>query len=123
MKILRASLLLVSASVAAFAADADSLTGKWQIHTSAAGNESNYPCTFTQKNNDLTGSCSPERGAVQISGKVEGKKATWTYKSDYNGSPLTVTFKGTFDSTGKIAGSVVAEEFGVEGEFTATQPK
>lgn len=123
MKLLLASLLLASAYVAAFAADDAFLTGKWQIHTSAAGRESDYPCTFTQKKNDLIGSCSPERGAVQISGKVDGKKVTWTYRSEYEGSPLTVTFKGTFDSTGKITGSVVAEEFGVEGEFTATRPR
>ena len=118
-----ASLLLASASVAACAADSASLNGKWQIHTSAAGRESDYPCTFTQKNDDLTGNCSPEQGTVQISGKVDGKKVTWTYKSEYAGSPLTVTFRGTLDSAGKITGSVLAEEFGVEGEFTASQPK
>lgn len=122
MRVLLASLLL-AASAAAFAADDAALTGKWQIHTSAAGHESDYPCTFAQKDTELTGTCSPERGDVQISGKVDGKKVTWTYKSQYEGNSLTVTFKGSFDSTAKITGSVVAEEFGVEGEFTATQPK
>ncbi|WP_321475946.1 hypothetical protein [uncultured Paludibaculum sp.] len=123
MKLLLTFLLLATVAAAAFAADTASLTGKWQIHTSAAGNESKYSCTFTQKESDLTGSCSPERGVVQINGKVEGSAVRWTYKSDYNGSPLTVTFKGTLDSTGKISGSVVAEEFGVEGEFSATPEK
>jgi len=123
MKLLLASLLLASASVAAYAADDASIAGKWQIQTSVAGNESTYPCTFEHKESELTGGCSPELGAVQIKGKVEGKKVTWTYKTEYNGSPLTVTFKGTLDAAGKIAGSVVAEEYGVEGEFTATQPK
>jgi hypothetical protein len=105
------------------AADNTSLTGKWQLHTSAAGHESDYTCTFTQKNDDLTGTCSPPPGTVQISGKVTGKKVTWTYKSEHDGSPLTVTFNGSVDSTNKIIGSVIAVEFGVEGEFTATPSK
>jgi len=80
-------------------------------------------CTLTQSESNLTGSCTPEQGTVQISGKVEGKNITWTYKSTYDGSPLTVTFKGRADSTGKMSGSVVAEEYGAEGVFTATQAK
>ena len=107
----------------ALAADNASLSGKWRIHTSAAGSESDQSCTFAQKDNDLTGNCNTNRGTVQISEKIDEKKVTWTYKSEYNGSPLTVTFKGTLESTTKITGTVRAEEFGVEGEFTATQSK
>lgn len=123
MKLWLAFLLLASASLVAFAADTASLTGAWQIHTSAGGRESDYACTFAQKDSDLTGGCSPERGTVQIGGKVEGKTVSWFYKSEYDGSPLTVRFKGTIDSTGKITGSLLAEEYGVEGEFTATPSK
>ena len=121
MKILLLSFLLASAAVLAPAADNASLSGKWQVHTSAAGNESDSTCTFTQKADELTGSCTTDRGTVQINGKVDEKNVTWTYKSEYNGSPLTVTFKGKLDSPTKMTGAVRAEEFGVEGEFTATQ--
>jgi hypothetical protein len=60
---------------------------------------------------------------VNISGKVDEKKITWMYKSEYNGSPITVNYKGTLDSTTKITGTVNVEEYGAEGEFTATQSK
>jgi hypothetical protein len=45
------------------------------------------------------------------------------YKSNYEGSPLTVTFKGSRDSAPKITAILSAEEFGIDGEFTAIQSK
>ena|SRR5215471_3753044 len=121
MKSLSLSFLL--AAVLAHAADTPSLSGKWQVHLSIAGNESDQTCTLTQKENDLTGSCVTTRGTVQISGKIDGKKVAWVYKSEYEGNPLTINFAGTMDSPTKIAGSVKVEEFSVEGEFTAIPAK
>jgi hypothetical protein len=123
MKLLFASLLFACAPLVTSAADDASFTGKWQIHTSVSDHESDISCTFTQTASELGGTCSPEAGTVHITGKVEGKNITWTYKSTYDGSPLTVTFKGKFDSAGKMSGSVIAEEYGAEGVFTATQAK
>jgi hypothetical protein len=121
MKSLTLSFLL--AAVLAHAADSPSLSGKWQVHLSIAGNESEQTCTLTQKDNDLTGSCVTTRGTVQIAGKVDGKKVAWGFKSEYEGNPLTINFSGTLDSPNKIAGSVRVEEFSVEGEFTAVPAK
>jgi hypothetical protein len=104
------------------AAGAASLTGKWQVHVSIAGNESDAACSLTQNGGELSGSCSAEQGAAQLSGTVDGNKVTWSYKIDYNGSPLTRKYAGALDG-GKITGAVTVEEFGVEGEFTATQAK
>jgi hypothetical protein len=105
------------------AADEASLSGKWQIERNAAGNQSQQDCTFTQKSLDLTGTCSSDRGTVEISGKVDGKSVTWTYKGDSPGGPVTVVYKGTFDSANKITGTVTAVEFSIGGEFTATRSK
>ena len=116
-------IFLMSATVLAIAADNASLSGKWQIHNNIAGNESDHACTFTQKNSDLTGECSSDKGTVKITGKVDGKKVTWTYKSDYNGSPLTVNYEGTVSSENKISGSVSVPEFSADGDFTATPSK
>ena len=44
-------------------------------------------------------------------------------ESEDEGNPLTVTYKGTLESTTKITGTASAVEFGVDGEFTATQSK
>lgn len=123
MRALLLAALLASAAVTSMAADNASLTGKWKIHQSVMGNESDSNCTFTQKNNDLTGSCTADQGSGKITGKVDGNKVSWSYETDYNGAPLTVKFTGTVDSAGKIAGSVSVEQFGVDGDFTATPVK
>jgi hypothetical protein len=113
--------LLASAAFIASAYADSPLTGSWKIHTSAASRESDYACTFTQSENELKGTCNPETGTVQISGKVTGKKVTWVYKSTYDNAPLTVTFDGAVESPGSIKGSVTAEEYGVTGDFSATR--
>jgi hypothetical protein len=123
MRTLILSAFLASATLTSLAADNASLSGKWKIHQSVAGNESDSDCTFIQKDNDLTGSCTADQGSGKITGKVDGNKISWLYETEYNGSPLTVKFTGTLDSTGKIAGGVTVEQFGVDGDFTATPVK
>jgi hypothetical protein len=120
MRLPALSFLLLSAAFLAAAADNPSFTGKWQVHTSVAGNESDSACTFTQKDSELTGSCASDQGTLPVTGKVDGKTATWAFKVEYGGNPLTVTYKGTIDEAGKIAGSVMVEEMGIGGDFTAT---
>ena len=115
--------VVLAASSAAFFAvafDGGPLTGTWQIHQNIVGNESDQTCTFTQTGNDLTGTCESQLGSVKITGKVEDKKVSWMYKSEYNGGPLTMKYKGTLDSD-KIVGNVNVEEYGVDGDFTAVQ--
>lgn len=102
------------------AAGSSSVAGKWKVHTSIAGNESDGDCTFTQTENDLTGTCVSEQGSVKITGKVDGAKITWSFNSEYNGSPLTVKYNGTLDA-GKMTGDTTVEPFGLTGDFTATQ--
>jgi hypothetical protein len=123
MRTLLLSALLASAAVTSMAADSVSLTGKWKIHLSVMGNASDSDCTFIQKDNDLAGSCTSDQGPGKFTGKVDGNKVSWTYESEYNGAPLTLKYAGTLDSTGNIAGSVNVEQYGVDGDFTATPVK
>jgi hypothetical protein len=111
------------AALATLAADTPSLTGKWQVHTSIAGNDNDQNCTFTQKDAALTGTCTSDRGTVTITGAIDAKKVKWTYKSEYEGSPLTVNYDGVIESESKITGSVSVPEFSVDGDFTATLAK
>ena len=123
MKTIIAMLLLGFATPVAVAADQPTLTGKWHVHNSIAGNESDMACTFTQKGPELTGTCESEQsGKVDISGKVDGTKVTWSFKTVYEGSPLTVNYDGT-QEPGKISGTVAVPEYSVDGDFTATQDK
>lgn len=123
MKTLFLCFSLTASVIVALAADDASLNGKWQIQRNAGGNQSTQDCTFIQKDNGLTGTCTSDQGTVQISGKVAGKSVTWTYKGDSQGGPVTVVYTGTIDSATKITGTVIAVEFSVEGEFTATRSK
>jgi hypothetical protein len=118
-KILALSTLLFAAS--AFAAGAPNLTGNWTLHNSIAGNESDQPCKFVLTDNKLTGSCkSQDDKDVAVTGTLEGNKLTFKYDSDYNGTPLALSYTATLDDTGKIAGTVEVQPFGVTGDFTAT---
>ena len=120
-KLLASSVLLFASFV--FAAGAPNLTGQWTVHNSIAGNESDQECKFVQTENKLTGTCGVEEQEVRITGSIDGNKVTWKYESEYNGSPLTLTYTGTLDDSGKIAGSVDVDPFGVTGDFTATPSK
>jgi hypothetical protein len=54
---------------------------------------------------------------------VDGKKATWKYDMEYNGSTLTLTYTGTLDDADKISGSVEVAPYGVTGNFTGQRAK
>jgi hypothetical protein len=120
MKKFAIAALLASAFAFAQAQDTSSpLTGKWKIHSSIAGNDSDLTCTFARANSDLSGTCPGPDGDVKFTGKIDGKKVSWSYQTQYNGSPLTMKYEGNLDP-GKITGSVTVEQYGVTGDFTAT---
>lgn len=122
MKKLFVSTALLFAS-SAFAAGGPGLSGQWSVHNRIAGNESDQECKFVQTDDKLTGTCKSNDKEVQITGSLDGRKITWTYESDYNGSPLTLTYTATLGDSEKIAGSVEVEPFGVKGDFTAAPKK
>lgn len=121
MKLVVATALLFAAS--AFAAEAPSLTGQWSIHNNVEGNESDEQCKFVLTDDKLTGSCTSNGKWVDMTGSLDGKKLTWKYESEYNGGPLTLTYTAKLDDSGKIAGTVEVEPYGVTGDFTATPSK
>jgi hypothetical protein len=115
--------LLASVVITASAADNSSVTGRWKVHNNIAGNESDMACSFIQKDKDLAGTCQSDNGTVKISGTVDSRKVSWTYKSEHDGSPITLTYGGNLDSPDKMSGTVKVEEYGVDGEFTAAAAK
>jgi hypothetical protein len=119
MKIAIAFLALAAAGLV-HAQTAPSVTGKWKIHTVMV-QESDSTCSFTQKDNDLTGTCDGDNGKFDITGKVDGKKVTWSFKTDYNGNPLTVSYEGKLDSDSKMAGAAHVAEMSLDGDFTAVK--
>jgi hypothetical protein len=120
-KLMALSTLLFASS--AFAVSASSLTGQWSIRNTIAGNESDQVCKFVEADNKITGSCKSEDKELPVKGGVDGNKVTWQYESDYNGTPLTLTYTATLDDSGKISGTVDVAPFNVSGDFTATPSK
>ena len=120
--VLAAATLLFATS--ALAAGVTSLSGQWSVHNTIAGNESDQECKFVQQDNAITGSCKSAEGKdLAVTGTVDGKKVTWKYDSDFNGTALTLTYTATLEDSGKIAGGVEVQPFGVTGDFTATPVK
>jgi hypothetical protein len=122
MKTLLAAVLATLLSAITLTA-ADPVSGTWQIHQNIVGNESDLACMFTQAGDDLAGTCDGPNGAVKLTGKVSGKKVTWTIQFDYNGTPLTLKYSGTLTSDTKMTGSVSVDPYQVEGEFAASPAK
>ena len=121
MKIITLCCLLVL-SGSAYAADQDTLTGLWKVHNSIVGNESDQDCTLTQKGEELTGTCKSDESTVDVTGKIKDKDVTWQFKTDWNGSELTLIYTGKVDGP-KIEGTIDVQPMGVTGDFTATLAK
>jgi hypothetical protein len=121
MKAIFATLLL--AAFAASAADTAPISGKWQIHIQVSDRESDQTCEFKQDGNELTGSCDSRGGTVSVAGKVDGKKVTWTYKIESEAGQVTLNFRGAINADASISGALTVQEFGIDGQFTATQAK
>jgi hypothetical protein len=114
---------LLASSLAATAHVDNPLTGEWKVRNDIASNVSEMTCSFTQKGEELTGGCATDQGNVEIAGKVVESSVSWVFKSAYNGSPITLTYKGSLGTDGQLAGAVTVEEFSVTGDFTATPVK
>ena len=99
------------------------VTGTWTVKADVSGNQSESNCTFTQKEADLAGSCTSDRGTVMITGKVDGKTVNWQFDTPYEGQTLTVYYSGTTQSAEKISGTINVQPMNVSGEFTATKAK
>jgi hypothetical protein len=121
-KILFPSLVILTFSTALMAAP-PSMTGTWHVHINVMGNEGDAVCQFKQADTKLTGSCVNEQGTAAVTGTVQGTALTWSYNSEYQGSPLTLTYTATLGDLSKISGSVDVEPYAVTGDFTAEPVK
>jgi len=120
MKIVLAATILLAAT-SAFAASPN-LTGKWTIHQSIAGNESDMTCTFVRIDAKLTGSCKGDK-EIPITGTVDGNKVTWKYDTDHDGTAHTLTYTATLGDSETFSGNVDVQPYSITGDFTAAPSK
>ncbi len=111
------------ASAPAHAPDSLDLTGQWSLHNSIEGNESDEDCAFTQADNKITGSCKTSDQTMKVTGSLDGKKVSFQYDAEYQGSTLTLTYNATVDNSESFSGTVYVDPYSVSGQFTAKRPK
>ncbi|GAC1634918.1 MAG: hypothetical protein NVS9B14_11550 [Candidatus Acidiferrum sp.] len=122
MKLALVTSILLAALALPAPADKPSVTGKWMVHLSVEGHENDQECSFTQNKTELNGACKGEKNDLKVTGSVDDAKVNWKYDSEYQGTPITLTFTGTL-AAGKIAGRVDVDPYNVSGDFTATPVK
>jgi len=121
MKAIYTAALFLAASSALAAGP--SLNGKWKVHQTIAGNESDTTCSFVQTDAKLTGNCKSDDKEIPITGSVDGNKVTWKYDTEHDGTALTLTYTATLSASETFAGSVDVQPYSVTGDFTATPSK
>ncbi|MFL6333276.1 MAG: hypothetical protein ACJ754_08050 [Pyrinomonadaceae bacterium] len=114
-------LLVLAFSAAPALGQGTPLAGTWKVTGDISGYPVDQLCTFTQDGKKLAGSCksADDKGSVEINGEVDDKKVTWSFKSEYNGQPITVTFKGTLDEPTQFKGDIDVQPLGAPGTFSA----
>lgn len=120
MKNILVTLFSLTCVSLALAADVN-ITGVWKVDSETVGNTSSILMPFKQDGTKLTATMkSPEGKEMTVNGKVEGKKVTWSFVSDWEGNPLTITYVGTLDDAGaKMTGTSDVQPMGIEGSFVA----
>jgi hypothetical protein len=93
------------------------ISGAWKVEGDIAEVHVNRVCTIKQADNKLTGACKNQVNETVLTGEVDGKNITWKYDADYQGTQVTLVYKGTLESDSAIKGSITVE--GALGNFTA----
>ncbi|MCC6343264.1 MAG: hypothetical protein IT166_13750 [Bryobacterales bacterium] len=117
LRILPFSLLAVTLTFSAFAAD---VTGKWKTSfTTRNGDKRESIIDLKADGNKLTGKMESQRGSVDITdGKVDGDNVSFTVVRSFNGNEVKINYKG------KVSGNemkLTMEVNGNERETTATR--
>jgi carbon monoxide dehydrogenase subunit G len=94
-----------------------SLTGKWHNHTTVNGTDYDSDCVIAQTGKAIAGTCKSDQGEVKITGTYDGNKVTYKFDSEYQGTPINLTYTGAFDDKGKVVGIVDVQPFAVTGDF------
>ena len=101
------------------------LSGRWRIVGDVGGYPVNQTCTIKQAGTLLTGNCASDQATESISGETVGAEFSFTQNSDYEGSRLQFTYRGTFESATRLKGRIDVQPVGAAGTFTAerVEPK
>lgn len=99
--------MILALASAGFAAD---LTGSWacEVQTDAGSGTPSF--VFEQKGEELKGKYSGQLGEADLTGKVTGDKASWSFKVElgsisYDGTLADGVLKGKVELAGQASGT------------------
>jgi hypothetical protein len=111
--------LLLLSTTALFAQQ--TVPGTWTISGDVQGYPINETCTFTQTNDKITGSCVTDGTTYDTTVTINDKKVIFAHAGDYQGQALTLTFTGTYNDKGDLAGDIDVQPLNYSGTYTATK--
>ena len=115
---LLASTLLFAAAVATDPIAA----GTWALTGDVKGYPVTESCILTQTEAVIAGTCTDSgKVARVVTGTVADKTITFAHPSEYQGDPLTLTFKGTLDAAGVLKGTIDVYPLDYQGTFSAAK--
>jgi hypothetical protein len=110
--------LLLLSTTALFAQP--TVPGSWTITGDVQGYPINETCVFTQDKDKITGSCKDAEGkAYDTTVTVSENKVVLAHGGEYEGQALTITFTGTYNDKGELAGAIDVQPLNYDGTFTA----
>jgi len=96
-------------------------TGSWTITGDVQGYPITETCTLTQTDAKIAGTCTNGEKTQPTTGTVADKTITFSHPGEYEGQPLTLTFAGQLDDSGKLSGTIDVQPLNFQGVFNATK--
>ncbi|HEV3197966.1 MAG TPA: hypothetical protein VGZ73_08665 [Bryobacteraceae bacterium] len=109
--------LLILLALSFLPASAADVSGAWRLEGDIAGVHIDRVCTIKQADNKLSGGCKNQTNELALTGEVNGNAVTWNYDVDFEGTKLSLVFKGTLEAGTSMKGKI--ETPGTSGQFTA----
>jgi hypothetical protein len=96
------------------------IPGAWTIDGDIQGYTLHETCTFTQANDKISGPCTNADGKTYDTVvTLVDQKVVFVHAGEYEGQALTLTFTGTLNDKGELAGDIYVDPLAVDGTFTA----
>ena len=116
MKMLLSAALMVLLAPVAGAGESD-IGGAWTFEVETAAGSGSPSFTFKQEGEKLTGTYKGLFGTADLTGTVKGNEIKFSFKVDYQGQNLEITYEGKIEDKDTMKGTVKMSEIG-EGTWT-----
>jgi hypothetical protein len=93
--------------------------GDWTITGDIQGYPLKDECAFAVQGSKITGTCKAQGKVYDVTGTIDGDKASFNHGGEYNGDALTLTYFGVMAADGSLSGAVNVDPMNASGTFTA----